>query len=72
MNDVLINLLPVLIMTIIFFLFAIPMARRKEKSIGFCALILIPLIGPFIIFYIASLTDKENADRLAALEQKMR
>jgi hypothetical protein len=31
---------------------------------------LIPSIAPFVLFYLASLTDKQIVDRLAALEAR--
>jgi hypothetical protein len=68
--EVWISLLPFLFATLVFFLFSIPIARRKGKSIGFCALALIPFIAPFVLFYLASLTDKQIVDRLAALEAR--
>jgi hypothetical protein len=64
----LISLLPFLLITFMCFLFAIPISRRKGKGIGFAALCLVPFLTPFIIFYLASLTDKSVLDRLAALE----
>jgi ABC-type Na+ efflux pump permease subunit len=68
--SLLLSLLPFLLVTLIVFLFAIPMSRRKGKGIGFAALCLIPFLTPFIVFYLASLTDKSVLDRLAALEGK--
>jgi len=70
--DPLLSLLPFLVITAIFFVFSIPMSRRKGKSFVYPLLCLIPFITPFIIFYLASLTDKEVLDRLAALEGKLR
>jgi len=64
----LMSLLPFLLITFMCFLFAIPISRRKGKGIGFAALCLVPFLTPFIIFYLASLTDKSVLDRLAALE----
>jgi len=64
--------LPFLIVTTIFFVLSIPISRRKGKSFVFPLLVLIPFAAPFIIFYLASLTDKEVLDRLAALEGKVR
>jgi len=64
----LISPLPFLLITFMCFLFAIPISRRKGKGIGFAALCLVPFLTPFIIFYLASLTDKSVLDRLAALE----
>jgi hypothetical protein len=66
----LISLLPFLLVTLICFLFAIPISRRKGKSIGFAAFCLVPFLSPFILFYLVSLTDKSVSDRLAALEGK--
>jgi ABC-type Na+ efflux pump permease subunit len=68
--SLLLSLLPFLLVTLIVFLFAIPMSRRKGKGIGFAALCLIPFLTPFIVLYLASLTDKSVLDRLAALEGK--
>ncbi|MGJ5048279.1 hypothetical protein ACQR09_14530 [Bradyrhizobium oligotrophicum] len=64
------SLVPFLLVTVIFFVFTIPIARRKGKGIGFAALSLIPFVTPFILLYLASLTDKAVLDRLAALEGK--
>jgi hypothetical protein len=66
----LISLLPFLLITLICFLFAIPISRRKGKGIGFAAFCLVPFLSPFILFYLVSLTDKSVLDRLAALEGK--
>ena len=66
----LLSLLPFLLFTAICFFFAIPMSRRKGKGIGFAAWCLVPFLTPFIVFYLASLTDKSVLDRLAALESK--
>ena len=64
------SLLPFLLFTFIAFLFAIPISRRKGKGIGFAAWSLCHFLTPFILFYLASLTDKSVLDRLAALEGK--
>ena len=64
------SLLPFLFATFVFFLFSIPIARREGKSIGLCALALMPFIAPFVLFYLASLTDKQIVDRLAALKAR--
>ncbi|MCA1365415.1 MULTISPECIES: hypothetical protein [Bradyrhizobium] len=64
----LISMVPLLLTTLIFFFFAIPISRRKGKGVGFAALCLIPFLTPFILFHLISLTDKSVLDRLAALE----
>ena len=66
----LISMVPFLLTTLIFFFFAIPISRRKGKGVGFAAWCLIPFLTPFILFYLASLTDKSVLDRLGALEGK--
>ncbi|MGY4474990.1 hypothetical protein [Bradyrhizobium sp. USDA 3364] len=68
--SLLLSLLPFLLTTFIFFLFAIPISRRKGKGTGFAFWCLIPFFTPFILFYLVSLTDKSVLDRLAALEGK--
>jgi hypothetical protein len=68
--SLLLSLLPFLLVSLIFFLFAIPISRRKGRGIGFAAFCLVPFLTPFILFYLASLTDKSVLDRLAALEGK--
>jgi hypothetical protein len=68
--SLLISLLPFLLVTLICFLFAIPISRWKGKGIGFAALCLVPFLSPFILFYLVSLTDKSVSDRLATLEGK--
>jgi hypothetical protein len=68
LSHALISLVPFLLTTIICFFFAIPISRRKGKGIGFAAWCLIPFLTPFILFRLASLTDKSVLDRLAALE----
>ena len=72
LSDALISMVPFLVVTIIFFFFAIPISRRKGKGIGFAAWCLIPFVTPFILFHLVSLTDKSVLDRLAALEGKTR
>jgi hypothetical protein len=68
--SLLLSLLPFMSVTFISFLFAIPISRRKGRGSGFAALCLVPFLAPFILFYLASLTDKFVLDRLAALEGK--
>jgi hypothetical protein len=70
--NIFLSLLPLLITTVVLFLFAIPIGRRKGMSFGFILLSLIPLVGPFVLLYILSLTDKSVLDRLALLEGKLR
>jgi hypothetical protein len=69
-SEMLLSLLPFLVVTIVYFFFAIPIGRRKGKGIGFVAWGLIPFVIPFILFYLVSLTDKSVLDRLEALEGK--
>ena len=68
--DIFLSLLPLLIMTVMIFLFAIPISRRKGKSFGYTLLILVPVVGWFVFWYVVSLTDKSVLDRLAALDAK--
>lgn len=68
--SLLLSLLPFLLTTFIFFLFAIPISRRKGKGTALAFWCLIPFVTPFILFYLVSLTDKSVLDRLAALENK--
>ena len=67
-----VTVLPFLIISLIFYFFAIPISRRKGKGNLFPLLCLIPFFSAFILIYLASLTDKEVLDRLAALEGKVR
>jgi len=69
-EPLILSLLPSLLVTVIIFLFAIPISRRKGRGIGFAAFCLVPFLSPFILFYLVSLTDKSVLDRLAALEGK--
>jgi hypothetical protein len=69
--SLLLSLLPFLLITLILFFFAIPISRRKGRGIGFATLCLIPFLGPFVLLYLVSLTDKSVSDRLAALEGKV-
>jgi hypothetical protein len=69
-SEMLFSLLPFLVITLISFFFVIPISRRKGKGVLFAAWGLIPFVTPFILFYLASLTDKSVLDRLAALEGK--
>jgi len=64
------SLLPGLVISIITFIFPIPIDCRKGKGIGFIAWGLIPFVTPFILLYLVSLTDKSVLDRSAALEGK--
>jgi hypothetical protein len=68
--SMIISLLPFLLITLICFLFAIPISRRKGKGIGFAAFCLVPFLSPFILLYLVSLTDRSVLDRLAVLEGK--
>jgi hypothetical protein len=70
MREELLSLLPFAIATIIFFLFSIPICRRKGKSVAVALLCLIPFVAIFILLYLVSLPDKQILDRLAALEGK--
>jgi hypothetical membrane protein len=72
LSHALISMVPFLLVTFIFFLVAIPISRRKGKGTGFAMWCLIPFATPFIMFYLASLTDRSVLDRLAALEDKTR
>jgi hypothetical protein len=67
----LLSLLPLLTVSIVFFVFAIPISKRKAKSIGLAFLCLVPFLGLFVLLYLASLTDKAVVDRLAALEGRL-
>ena len=69
--ELLFSLLPFAIVTLICFFVAIPVCRRKGRSVGFAFLCLIPFVTFFILFYLASLTDKQVLDRLSQLEAKM-
>jgi hypothetical protein len=66
--NIFLSLLPLLMVTVVLFLFAIPIGRRKGRSFGFTLLVLIPFVGPFVLIYLVSLTDRQVLDRLAALE----
>ena len=70
MDEALISLLPFLIITLLFFFFAIPISRRKGKGFGFALLCLIPFVTIFVLLYLVSLPDKKVLDRLTALEGK--
>lgn len=70
LSQALISMVPFLLVTFICFLFAIPISRRKGKGVGFARWCLIPFATPFIMFYLASLTDSSVLERLAALEDK--
>ena len=64
------SLLPFLLVSLVFFLFAIPMSRRQGKSIGYAVLCLMPFLSILVLLYLVSLTDKAVMDRLATLEGK--
>ncbi|WP_137046460.1 hypothetical protein [Pseudolabrys sp. FHR47] len=70
--DIFMSLLPFATLTLIVFAFMVPISRRKGKSFAYTLLILIPVVGWFITWYVISLTDKSVLDRLAALEGKVR
>ena len=70
LSEMLFSLVPFLVVTLIFFFFAIPISRRKGRGVGFAAWCLIPFVTPFILFYLVSLPDKSVLDRLSALEGK--
>ena len=72
MDESLISLLPFLIVTLIFFVFSIPVSRRKGVSFIYPILCLVPFVSIFILLYLVSLTDKLVLDRLAALEGQTR
>jgi hypothetical protein len=69
-SEVLISLIPLAVATLIFFVFSIPLSRRKGKSFIYPMLCLIPFFTIFTLLYLVSLTDKEVLDRLNALESK--
>ncbi|MEA2867560.1 MAG: hypothetical protein QOE39_2275 [Bradyrhizobium sp.] len=64
------SLLPFLLVSLLFFLFTIPISRRKGKNIGYAVFCLVPFLSTFILLYLVSLTDKSVLDRLAGLEGK--
>ena len=68
--SMLLSMVPFLLTTVVFFIFAIPISRRKGRGVGFAAWSLIPFVTPFILLYLVSLTDKAVLERLAALEGK--
>ena len=69
MNDAVVSLLPLAIVTILIFLLARPMQFAVEKGKATASLIcLVPVIGRFALIYFASLTDRKILDRLTALE----
>jgi hypothetical protein len=70
--SLLVSFLPLMIVSVIFCIFAIPISHRKGKGSLFPLLCLIPFISAFVLIYLVSLTDKEVLDRLAALEGKQR
>jgi hypothetical protein len=70
--ETLASLLPFAILCLAFFVFAIPICKRKGKSIGFALFCLIPLVGPFVLLYVASLTDRSVLERLSAIESNRR
>jgi hypothetical protein len=70
--DALLSFLPIAIATFVSFLVAIPISYRKGKGLAFALLALIPGVSVLVIVYLASLTDKQVLDRLAALEGKSR
>jgi hypothetical protein len=48
----------------------LPMSRRKGRSIGWAFLCFFPLGGVLVLFWLASLTDKQVLDRLSRLEAR--
>jgi hypothetical protein len=70
--DTLVSLIPLAIISLAFFGFAIPLCKRKGKGIGFALFCLIPLVGPFVLLYAASLTDRSVLERLSAIEGNRR
>ncbi|HZA00664.1 MAG TPA: hypothetical protein VE665_00115 [Hyphomicrobiaceae bacterium] len=69
-SESLISLIPFAVVTLIFFVFSVPLSRRKGKSFIYPMLCLIPFVTIFILLYLVSLTDKQVLDRLNALESK--
>jgi hypothetical protein len=70
-GQLLLSLAPFALVTLICFFVAVPICRRKGRSLGIAFLCLIPFVTPFILFYFASLTDKQVLDRLSQLEAKL-
>jgi putative effector of murein hydrolase len=69
-SEAFISLIPFSVVTLIFFVFSIPLSRRKGKSFIYPMLCLIPFLTIFILLYLVRLTDKQILDRLNALESK--
>ena len=69
--QLIIQLVPYLIIAVSMSCFAIPLCRRKGKSYRWAAACLIPIAGPFILFYLVSLTDKQVLDRLKLVENTL-
>ena len=67
--DPIFSLLPLIFVTLVLFFLSIPISRRKGRSVVYPLLCLIPIVAFFIVVYLASLTDKQVLDRLAALER---
>ena len=45
------SLLPLLLVTLIFFFLAIPISRRKGKNLGYAVLCLVPFLSVFVLLY---------------------
>jgi ACR3 family arsenite efflux pump ArsB len=66
--NILIQLIPYAVMTLLVAIFALILCPRKGKNRGYAALCLIPVVQYFVFFWLISLTDKSVLDRLAVLE----
>lgn len=66
--NILIQLIPFAIVTLLVAGFALILCPRKGRSRVYAALCLIPFVQYFVFFWLISLTDKSVLDRLAALE----
>jgi hypothetical protein len=70
MGDVVLQLIPWLLISGIFIWIAARFCKRKGKDLVYAWICIIPGVAFFVLLWLASLTDKQVLDRLAALETR--
>lgn len=71
MADFIIQLVPLFIVGVIIAGVIAPIVKRKGRSPWLALVGLVPLVGPFYLLYVISLTDQAVLDRLARLENQI-
>ena len=68
--EIIIQLIPFLIVSLVFVWFAYGLCRRKGRDAVYAWLCLVPFVQFFVLLWLASLPDQAVLERLYALEKR--